>query len=72
MSEKKMCKICRQRPAVVPDRDAMSYRRSVCRECHADRLRGDLAYILKVEAERLKMERTPHPGMDDPDLDYGL
>jgi len=39
----------------VPDRERMGAPiKRVCRECHAARLRGDAAYILKVEAEKRK------------------
>ena len=44
-----VCKICRQRPATVPDRDKFRaiFRRAVCRECHAARLQGDLLEIVE-------------------------
>lgn len=43
-----ICKLCRERPAEVPDRNRPStmFRREICRECHADRLRGDLVNVL--------------------------
>ena len=43
---KRLCIVCRERPPVVPDRDSMSSAKRVCRECHEQRLRGDLATIL--------------------------
>ena len=49
----KMCIICKRRPAKVPDRMTMGrYIKRVCSECHAERLRGDLREIIKVEAKR--------------------
>ena len=47
MGKTPICKLCRLRPAAVPDREKMRavWRREVCRECHAERLRGDLAEV---------------------------
>jgi hypothetical protein len=43
-----LCIICRQNPAEVPDRERMGRPiKRVCRACHVDRLRGDLAAILE-------------------------
>ena len=45
----KPCCICHERPAAVPDRDRYMggrFVKQVCRECHAERLRGDLARVL--------------------------
>jgi len=44
------CKLCKTRPAAVPDRNSgtSTFRREVCRECHAERLRADFAHVLKV------------------------
>jgi hypothetical protein len=40
--------VCRERPAEVPDRNAMGRPiKKVCRECHQDRLRGDLEQVMK-------------------------
>lgn len=42
------CIICHTRPAEVPDRTRMGRPiKRVCRECHAERLRGDLEKILR-------------------------
>lgn len=48
------CIICGTRPRQVPDRNSGSLRptKKICRECHADRLRGDMRHILNVEAQR--------------------
>ncbi len=44
----KICILCNKNPAVVPDRERMgSPIKRVCRECHSDRLRGDLIKIMK-------------------------
>jgi hypothetical protein len=52
MATKRLCKLCRQNPAQLPDRETMSPTKAVCRECHAARLRGDLIVIM----------HTPLPG----------
>ena len=47
------CKICSINEATVPDRNKpWSRRLSICSECHMNRLRGDLAYIMAVESKR--------------------
>jgi len=48
VSRPPLCKICRERPAAVPDRNkpSLRWRREICRECHAERLRGDMAQVL--------------------------
>lgn len=44
---KKMCEICRAKPATVPDRERMGRLiNRVCSDCHAARLRGDMEYIM--------------------------
>jgi hypothetical protein len=50
--KQRMCILCRKNPAAVPDRNKHSSRKEVCRQCHADRLRGDLARILKAHERR--------------------
>lgn len=45
------CIVCHERPAAVPDRNTMSLRKRVCRECHAARLTGDLRHVLEVHAK---------------------
>ena len=49
---KKLCKLCHERPAEVPDRNSGSLRptKAICRECHAKRLAGDMVRV--VEATR--------------------
>lgn len=46
------CILCREREAVVPDRYGDLRRKRVCRECHAGRLRGDLAEVLRIFEEK--------------------
>ena len=50
----RMCKLCRHRPAEVPDRERHSsvWRVEVCLECHAERLKGDLRSILDLHERR--------------------
>lgn len=57
-AKKRMCKLCGEREAALPDRNSGSsvFRKEVCRECHAERLRGDLEYIMDVE--KRKRERS--------------
>jgi hypothetical protein len=50
---RRLCTVCREREAVLPDRNREpSQIRRICRECHAERLRGDLRHVLAVEAKR--------------------
>lgn len=45
---RKLCILCRVNEAQVPDRERMGAPvKRVCRECHADRLRGDMIAILR-------------------------
>lgn len=45
---KKMCEICKEEPATVPDRERMGRLiNRICHTCHAKRLSSDLARILK-------------------------
>jgi len=41
------CKLCRLRTAVFPDRNTMSRRVCICRECYSERLRIALRTLLK-------------------------
>ena len=46
---KKMCEICGERPATVPDRERMGRLiNRVCSSCHALRLAGDMKRILEL------------------------
>jgi hypothetical protein len=53
-----MCIICNHREATIPDRDSGSSRKKLCHVCHAERLKGDIRYILQVEKKR-RLERLP-------------
>ena len=48
------CIICHERDAIIPDRESGSSRKRVCGECHAERLRGDLEYILYLHKRGIK------------------
>ncbi len=49
------CKICREKEATVPDRNKpWSDKPEVCSDCHSNRLRQDLAYVLEVEKRKTK------------------
>ena len=43
----KLCKLCHKNKAELPDRDSgsLTFRKAICRECHAARLAGDFANI---------------------------
>lgn len=50
---RRKCIVCRQREAVVPDRNrAPSRILRVCRECHAARLQDDLREVLRQAEAR--------------------
>ena len=49
------CKICKQREAEVRDRnDPLNEKKTVCKECHAQRLMCDMSMILDLSTRRLK------------------
>lgn len=51
---KKMCEICGEKPATVPDREGMGRLiNRVCPSCHALRLAGDLKRIMALREKRL-------------------
>jgi hypothetical protein len=51
----KLCEICDERPAAVPDRERMGRPiKRVCRECHAQRLAGDMREIMRLRKKRAK------------------
>jgi predicted CXXCH cytochrome family protein len=54
---KKMCELCHEKPATVPDRNRTGQPiNRLCYSCHAERLKGDLSRI----AQRLR----PHPSKE--------
>lgn len=47
MKPKKVCEVCKLRPATIPDRErAGRLIDRICAECHMARLRGDLRRVL--------------------------
>ena len=51
------CIVCRKHEAVVPDRNTTSMKKKVCRHCHGERLKGDLAIILENHAQLVEKFR---------------
>ncbi len=50
---KKMCEICGEKPATVPDRKRMGRLiNRLCSSCHALRLSGDIKRILELHEQR--------------------
>lgn len=46
---KKMCEICGDNPATIPDRERMGRPiNRICRSCHALRLSGDIERIIEL------------------------
>lgn len=57
-----LCIVCYKRDAELPDRNTMSPRKRVCKECHRDRLTGDLRNILNHrDAADPVCEACKHP-----------
>jgi hypothetical protein len=53
MKRKKLCILCRQRPAEVPDRQGVGRPiKTVCRQCHAERLGEDLRRIAELSKRK--------------------
>ena len=50
---RKMCEICGEKPASVPDRERMGRLiNRVCLSCHALRLAGDMKQIMELREKR--------------------
>lgn len=50
---KKMCELCGEKPATVPDRERMGRLiNRVCSSCHSLRLAGDMVRILELQKSR--------------------
>lgn len=47
-----LCVICHTHDATIPDRNTGSSKKRLCSACHAERLKGDLRNILRIEAKR--------------------
>ena len=44
----KMCEVCKQNPATVPDRERMGRPiKRICKSCHGNRLEGDIRAIFE-------------------------
>jgi len=55
----KLCELCRQNPAELPDRNRMGRPiKRVCFSCHADRLRGDLRAIMNRREKEMNDGKT--------------
>lgn len=66
---KRLCIVCGKNQAVLPDRERMGRRVArVCRECHGERLRGDLRQVMvahqKQEEERAARLATSKAAVD--------
>lgn len=46
--KQRLCKHCHARPAEIPDRESSSDRKEVCRDCHYQLLKRDIAIINAV------------------------
>lgn len=52
---KKMCRICGEKPATVPDREKIGRLiNRVCKSCHSKRLHGDVKAIIKEKSKPLE------------------
>ena len=52
-----LCIVCHERKAELPDRERMGRPiKRVCRQCHSDRLRGDMVKILEHEKRKREEE----------------
>jgi len=55
MGYKKMCKICGENKATIPDRNKQNNNKpEVCPKCHGKRLANDMTNVLIAENKRLK------------------
>ena len=62
---KKMCEICGEMPATVPDRERMGRLiNRVCSSCHALRLKGDMRKILELHKKRKELNVAAKHGID--------
>ncbi len=58
---KKMCELCGEHPATVPDRARMGRLvNRVCARCHGLRLAGDMRTILELSAKKRQQAETPN------------
>lgn len=64
---KKVCEICLENPATVPDRERVGRRvNRLCSSCHARRLSFDAKRILEMHEKRVRSDAVQnaeeHPG----------
>jgi hypothetical protein len=53
----RLCIICKSRPAAVPDRMRTGKPiKRVCKECHSQRLRGDLVKIIEANINKYQRQ----------------
>ena len=56
---KKICEICGQSPATVPDRERMGRLiNRFCSRCHALRLAGDMTEIMRLKREKINAQEV--------------
>ena len=55
------CVICHEQEATIPDREKGGRQKRLCAQCHAERLKADVLFILK--RHHLK-ERNDESGRD--------
>jgi len=48
----KMCVLCGDHEATLPDRNSRSAGRQICNHCHAERLLSDMRLILEIERKK--------------------
>lgn len=59
---RKMCELCGDRPATVPDRGRMGRLiNRVCSPCHALRLAGDMKRIMELREKRRAQNNGAFP-----------
>ena len=52
MAKCSKCIECGEKEATMPERGSGSMRKRGCSDCHTEKLRSDLRYILRVESKR--------------------
>lgn len=63
MAKTRMCVLCGERPAEVPDRNRMGRPiKRVCKACHAGRLRRDLRHISEMARAQNLRNNPDQPG----------
>lgn len=66
MTNRKMCEICGEKPATVPDRRRMGRPiNRICSSCHSLLLIGDFERILELSAKHANMTKCESRGDTD-------